>query len=330
MKFRKQKPVPSTPLPRPAAPVIAPKFTKIAAIDDSIRELYSKLSAEKVRSYAANLAPVFTKAGNEPVGAVQELATTMVRHLGMSGVRLIVSFAALGSDGAHGHAGEVEIGSGPDYFVRMSDSYRRDLTDAAGVLSHEAMHVFLARANVAFPERDRNEILTDTAAVYLGLGWTMLNAHRQTTRYEGGRRFLATQTLGYVSPAELGYILAKRALAFDENIEAYLGGNNLALTAYRAGYSRALDDYRRAPLAACSAAVARQYDADKKFAVERTRATGISGLVREFDGGYKFEGYQPMHVVFRCPACHTRLRAPIDRKVTVRCRVCRSTLSCRT
>jgi hypothetical protein len=200
----------------------------------------------------------------------------------------------------------------------------------AAVLAHEVMHVFLHRNRIAFADTDRNEILTDTAAVYLGTGWLMLNGFRVSTTQDGNVRRTHRQTLGYVSPEEHGYVLAKRALAFDEDIETYLSGNVQARHAYHAGRRRARQDYEVAPLAGCDAVSRRQYRKDLRYAEEVAAATGVSGLVLPFTGGYRFEGRDPMKVVFGCPACHQLTRVPVGRTITIRCGVCRSTHACET
>jgi hypothetical protein len=312
-------PSPSTPLPPGPAPAT---FTKMPVIRDALRELYRVLTPARVCSYTANIAPVFpAMTGADPVMGAQKLARSMALHLGMAQVRLIVSFRELGAtgDGAY-HAGNVELGPGPEYFITLSPRFRQDPRDTAAVLAHEVMHVFLYRNRVWWDDQDRNEILTDTATVYLGTGWLMLNAYRvERTR----------QSLGYLSPAELGYVLAKRAQVFDENIERYLADNPAARHAYQAGARRAAQDQDAAPLSGCAPAARRQYMKDKRRAAELT-STGVTGPAMPYAGGYRFEGHAPMTVVFACPTCHQRLRVPVDRAATIRCGTCRSTHACLT
>ncbi len=298
-------------------------------IQDSIRELHAKLSGATVRFYAANPAPLCSAIprGQDPVIEAEHMARTISRHFGMTDVQLIVSFKKIGDEGQLRPAAEVELGTGPDYFITLNPRYRNDRRDTAAVLAHEVMHIFLHRSGIRFADRIKNEILTDTASVYLGIGWLTLNAHRISTRYSGDTHTTSTQTLGYVSPEELGYILAKRALAYDQNIEIYLSHNNAIRHAYRVGYQRALRDYQRAPLANCDATASVQYRKDKMYAEELTRSRG---LTPSFDGGYRFQGDEPMNVIFRCPACHRLAKIPVNRSVTIHCRICQSALRCET
>ncbi len=328
LRWRKQR----TPAP---PPVLAPllidpsAFARIGVIQDSIRELYAKLSGETVKSYASSLAPMFSAipCGQDPVTGAEQVARTIARHLRITDVGLIVSFKELRHEGELRPAAEVKLGPGPDYHITLSPRYRDDCRDTAAVLAHEVMHIFLHRSGIRFADRIKNEILTDTATVYLGTGWLTLNAHRTTTTYSGSALTISTQTLGYVSPEELGYILAKRVLTFDENIETYLSRNKSAREAYGAGYRRALLDYQRAPLAGCGPTARAQYQKDKKYAAELTRS---SSLALPFDEGYQFQGYEPMHVIFHCPVCHHLAEVPVDRSVTVHCGACASALKCET
>jgi hypothetical protein len=304
-------------------------FARIDVIQDSIRELYAKLSGATVKSYAANSTPLqgMTLRGQDPIIEAEQMARAIARHLRMTDVQLIVSFKKIRAVGQLSPAAEVKLGAGPDYFITLNPRYRNDRRDTAAVLAHEVMHIFLHRSGIQFSDRIKNEILTDTASVYLGTGWLALNAHRMSTTYSGNTRTTSTQTLGYVSPEELGYILAKRALVCDENIKIPLSSDNAVRHAYRAGYQRAVDDYQRAPLAGCHTMAAVQYQKDKMYAEELTADRGITPT---FDGGYRFQGYEPMKVIFRCPACHHLAKVPVDRSVTIHCRRCQSALKCET
>ena len=61
----------------------------------------------------------------------------------------------------------------------------------------------LHRLDLSLPGTRDNEILTDTAAAYLGAGWLLLDAYREHGPF--------SQKLGYLTPEEFGYVLAQRA-----------------------------------------------------------------------------------------------------------------------
>jgi hypothetical protein len=341
---RKEKSLRTSPVPPPGPGAAPAVFPRLAVVQDALRELYRALSPARIRSYSAAIAPVVVS-WSEPVLDAQRLARAIALHLGMTDVRLIVAFRELGETGDGGyHAGNVELGPGPEYFITLSPRFHDDVRGTAAVLAHEVMHVFLHRNRIWWADQHRNEILTDTATVYLGTGWLMLDAHRVAG---------AGQSLGYLAPAELGYVLAKRAFAFGEDIEGYLAANPAARQAYLAGRHRAAQDHDAAPLSGCHPAAHRQYRADRRRAANLTAGPAAdltashtadltashaadltvghaashahTGSAPRFPGGYRFEGHGPMKVVFGCPTCHQRIRVPVDRTATVRCATCRTT-----
>jgi hypothetical protein len=301
-------------VPRPLnLPSRTAEFARVGTIQDSIRALYAGLSGPVVKAFAAPFVPP-DRVGGDPLSHAQLTATAMARHLGLEGAHLAVSFGRLGEET---HAGEVELGPGPLYFITLSSRYREDPRDIPAVLAHEVMHVFLHRKGIRFAETDRNEILTDTATIYLGFGGLTRDACRVETVYEpGGLRQMARK-LGYLSEEEIGYVLAKRALAFAGDAENYPPDHPLDdRFGSRAGYRRALRDYERAPLAG------RDREAALRYELDRRRHLSSS------PGDYEFEGAEPVKVVFPCPACHHRARVPAGRSALVRCGVCRTGFRC--
>ena len=77
------------------------------------------------------------------------------------------------------HAANVELAAGPEYFIELNDRFRTHRRDIGAALAHEVMHVYLHRLDLSFPGTRDNEILTDTAATYLGAGWLLLDAYRE-------------------------------------------------------------------------------------------------------------------------------------------------------
>ena len=297
-------------LRRPAARPVAPPgtFERIDDVRKSIHELYAKLSGPAVKAFGTLTVPPVP--GRDPLLEAQALAGTMTRHLGIGDVRVIVAFTRLGTRENGMHVGEVELGPGPEYFVTLSAHYQDDPRDVPAVLAHEVMHVFLHRKGIRYPGLARNEILTDTATLYLGLGWPMLNAYRVDVTQGLYTRRRTTSRVGYLSPPEMGYVLAKRALAFGEDTRPRVAG--AARAAYELGRQRASDDYDRAPMAGCGRAARAKYDQDKR--------SGRDSV------DYRFTG--PGKVTFACPACGHPTRLPVDRSATARCVTCHSTFRC--
>ncbi|CAM5731967.1 hypothetical protein SFUMM280S_01514 [Streptomyces fumanus] len=114
-----------------------------------------------------------------------------------------------------------------------------------------------------------NEILTDTVTTYLGAGWLLLDAYREDAA--------SSQKLGYLTPEEFGYVLAKRALVFDEDPSVWFTSPQ-AYTAYVRGRERALLDGRQPPLTAAGWAGRRRSRATG--GTPRTAAPGRPGTCR--------------------------------------------------
>jgi len=208
----------------------------------------------------------------------------------------------------------VELAAGPEYFVELNSRFLADRRDVGAALAHEVAHVYLHRLGLRLPETWQDEILTDTVAAYLGAGWLLLEAYREEPAMAGERITMAAFTLGYLTPEEFGYVLAKRALAFGDDIEPWLTGPQ-ARDAYRAGLELAERELRRPPLAAAP------WPARRLYARHRDRGTATAELA--FDGPA-----DARRVTFRCPTCFQRVRVPCGRPLRARCGLCRTVHDC--
>lgn len=245
-------------------------FPHLDTVRSAITALYRRLSYDGVHRFAPSLAPAdaaFADADDLHLGA-QRVARAMVQHLRLPDARMIVAFRAME------HAGSVELAAGPEYFIELNDRFRTHRRDIGAALSHEVMHVLLHRLGLEFPGTRDNEILTDTAAAYLGAGWLLLDAFRQDAT--------SSQKLGYLTPEEFGYVLAKRALAFDEDPSPWFTSPQ-AYTAYTKGRAQALRESAQPPLTAAGWAgrlPVRQGPAVRPGPSRRGSGPGARGSVR--------------------------------------------------
>ncbi|GGX95328.1 hypothetical protein [Streptomyces hiroshimensis] len=285
-------------------------FPHIETVRAAITALYKRLSYDTVHTFGLSVPPSDVAFSDEenPYLGVQRVAGAMVRHLRLPDARMIVSFREMR------HAGSVELAAGPEYFIELNSRFKSHRRDIGAALSHEVMHVYLHRLGLAFPGTRDNEILTDTAAAYLGAGWLLLDAYRESS--------VSTQKLGYLTPEEFGYVLAKRALAFGEDPSPWFTSPQ-GYEAYVKGLAEARRDGRRPPLAAAGRLGRHRYARDRR-AVQHARLSPPSDL------GYAFEGHDPLRVSFPCPTCHQRIRVPVRGKVRARCGLCRTVLECDT
>lgn len=295
----------------PGAPVVH-GFPHLDTVRSAISALYRRLSADGVHTYATSLVPAdaaFTDQDDLHLGA-QRVARSLVQHLHLPEARMIVGFRAME------HAASVELTAGPEYFIELNDRFRTHRRDIGAALAHEVTHVLLHRLGLEFPGTRANEILTDTTTAYLGAGWLLLDAFREDAT--------SRQKLGYLTPEEFGYVLAKRAFAFDEDPSPWFTSPQ-AYTAYTKGRERALQDLRRPPLTAAGWAGRRRYAKDRRFAQDHP------GVAPDPNVPYAFEtGDRGLRVSFPCPTCHQRIRVPVRGRFTARCGLCRTALECDT
>ncbi|WP_432054039.1 hypothetical protein [Streptomyces sp. bgisy022] len=289
-------------------------FPHLETVREAITALYRRLTLDTVRTFSTSVVPAdvaFCDTDDLHLGA-QRVARELVRHYRLPDARLIVGFRAMT------HAANVELTAGPEYFVELNDRFRTHRRDIGAALAHEVTHVYLHRLGLSFPTTRENEILTDTAATYLGAGWLLLDAFRE----DGA----SSQKLGYLTPEEFGYVLAKRSLFFGEDPSVWFTSAQ-AYTAYGKGLALARRDGRQPPLTAAGWAGRRRYAHDRRQAQERRAGPPASP-----DVPYRFapDGHGPLKVSFPCPTCRQRIRVPVRGRVRARCGLCRTVLECDT
>ncbi|MDQ1039310.1 hypothetical protein QFZ75_005726 [Streptomyces sp. V3I8] len=291
-------------------------YPHLETVRAAVTALYKRLSYDTIHAFASSVAPVdvaFRDTDDLHLGT-QRVARELVRHFRLPDARMIVGFREME------FAANVELAAGPEYFIELNDRFRTHRRDIGAALAHEVMHVYLHRLGLSFPGTRDNEILTDTATTYLGAGWLLLDAYREDAS--------SSQKLGYLTPEEFGYVLAKRSLAFGEDPAVWFTSAQ-AYTAYTKGLARAREDERQPPLTAAGWAGRRRYAKDRRHAQERTHAVARAGT-----GGtaYAFtpDGRGPLRVSFPCPTCHQRIRVQVRGRVRARCGLCRTVLECDT
>ncbi|CAM5407370.1 hypothetical protein [Streptomyces avidinii] len=296
-------------------------FPHLATVRASITALFRRLSADGIRAYDTSITPADAAfdATDDLYPGAQRVAAATVRALRLPDARMVVSFRAMEE------AATVELATGPEYFVEVNDRFRTHRRDLAAALSHEVAHVLLHRLDLHFPGTAENEILTDTAAAYLGAGWLLLDAYREDA--------LTHQRFGYLTPEEFGYVLAKRAALFDEDPAPWFTSHR-AYEAYVRGRALAERDHRRAPLAAAGPLARRRYAKAQRTGGDGGAGNGgAAGAAGGDASTYRFEqdgSGGGLRVSFPCPVCAQRLRVPVRGRLRARCGLCHSVLDCLT
>ncbi|MGW3357799.1 hypothetical protein ACWDFL_20600 [Streptomyces bungoensis] len=283
-------------------------FPHLETVREAVTALYRRLSYDVVRTFSTSVAPAdvaFCDTDDLHLGA-QRVAREIVSHFRLPDARLIVGFREMT------HAANVELAAGPEYFVELNDRFRTHRMDIGAALAHEVAHVYLHRLGLAFPTTAENEILTDTVTTYLGAGWLLLDAYREDA--------VSSQKLGYLTPEEFGYVLAKRSALFQEDPSVWFTSPQ-AYTAYVRGRDRARLDERQPPLTAAGWAGRRRYAHDRRQ---------VSGAQPAVPYAFTSDGGGGLRVSFPCPTCHQRIRVPVRGRVRARCALCRTVLECDT
>ncbi|UXY26955.1 hypothetical protein [Streptomyces sp. HUAS TT20] len=284
-------------------------YPHLETVRAAVTALYQRLSYDTIQTFSTSVAPAdvaFCDTDDLHLGA-QRVAREMMRHFRLPDARLIVCFREMT------HAANVELAAGPEYFVELNDRFRTHRRDIGAALAHEVMHVYLHRLDLSFPGTAQNEILTDTATTYLGAGWLLLDAYREDT--------VSSQKLGYLTPEEFGYVLAKRSLVFGEDPSVWFTSPQ-AYTAYTKGMAQARRDEQQPPLTAAGWAGRRRYARDRRH-VHGPQPGVPYTFTPDGAGGH-------LRVSFPCPTCHQRIRVPVRGRVRARCGLCRTVLECDT
>ncbi|GGM88196.1 hypothetical protein [Streptomyces fuscichromogenes] len=286
-------------------------YPHLDTVRAAVTALYRRLSYDTVQTFDTSVPPAdvaFCDTDDLHLGA-QRVARELVRHFRLPDARMIVGFKDIP------HAANVELTAGPEYFIELNDRFRTHRRDIGAALAHEVMHVYLHRLDLSFASTRENEILTDTATTYLGAGWLLLDAYR-----EHGE---ASQKLGYLTPEEFGYVLAKRSLVFHEDPSVWFTSPQ-AYTAYQKGMVRARQDEEQPPLTGAGWAGRRRYARDRRHAPAAPPAQPGAPYAFTPDSGGR------LRVSFPCPTCHQRIRVPVRGRVRARCSLCRTVLECDT
>jgi hypothetical protein len=298
-------------------------------IDRSIRLLYERLSSRILEeSFPRSMGPP-PDLYSERILQVQTIAHAIAVHLHLDVRTIIVGFRS------HlGAAARVELSPDRDLFVDVDSSLKYDYDLLVAILAHEVTHIFLYRAGIRYSDEKQNELLTDTAAAYLGLGAAILNGHKTQsfgTALTGTSKHIVRAN--YLSTEEFGYVAAERAYRFKEDLAALLTSQD-GKAAFSRGLAIVKGRLRRPPYATASSVRRGVYELRARQALKRMpSAMQLSPPpgARAPTSGYSFVLDQGVKVRFHCAACNRGLQVPItNSRLEVRCPTCGAVHQCTT
>lgn len=305
-------------------------YPNLERVKASIKALYKHFPDRTINSFSnsISLQDVSIISGEDPIIAAHRLASAIVRHLNLPEGSILINYR-----NSLQNPGRVELTPENEYLVELQARYKEDQRDIAAILAHEITHVFLYRAGLFLPNTQDNEILTDTASVYLGVGWLTLNAYRVTETKQSnnsGNVYILYQEerLGYLTPEEFGYVIGKRSILFKEKINSFIT-SLFAREAFHRGFRKARSEYQKPPLKNCGLIKRMLYKWNLRAIRNMSHSAEMKGLSRSF-GGYQFDISDGIKVVFECPVCSQKLRLPVNKKIQAHCGVCQSSFECKT
>jgi len=140
--------------------------------------------------------------------SLQSVAKKIAESIGLHGLTFVVAVAKQKEK----VAGHIELRANErEVFVEVSEDVLKYKDSILATLAHEITHKYLQINGISLPDEKLNEILTDTASVYLGFGRIMLNGcENYTTRHEKSwnseRTITETLTTGYLKRDELAFV----------------------------------------------------------------------------------------------------------------------------
>ena len=173
---------------------------------------------------------------------VQWIAKKVAQHYRLNNTTFIVCRNPLLDSAA-----QVEVRSANEIFVEFKKLDFGVETEIWAIMAHEIAHIFLNRLSLGFPDKLDNEVLTDTASIYLGFGTYFLSAlWDEVSQVSHSGYKTTTHRIGYISANEAGYILSRRDRLVGENSSSAISstpGHN----GYMRGTQQFLHEQNRRP-----------------------------------------------------------------------------------
>ncbi|MFC1461513.1 hypothetical protein ACFLQR_03220 [Verrucomicrobiota bacterium] len=113
-----------------------------------------------------------------------------------------------------GGIGLYKVTKGTQREIQLTKKFRFRFKHVLAVLVHESMHNYLDDKGVRQENNDQNEILTDVAAAYFGLGQAILKGYQPIvwTSDEWWGSTTHLRTIGYVPVSLIGYAVYRAGL----------------------------------------------------------------------------------------------------------------------
>lgn len=136
---------------------------------------------------------------------VQEAGKKIAQHLGLPPLTFIITYTQQELN----VGGNINLDNNNDVFIEIDNKFKNDYEVTLAILAHEICHKYLQLNNLKlFPELE-NEMLTDAATIYTGLGKLSLNGCQKTTSsssISGNTTTTTTYKVGYMNRQQFAFI----------------------------------------------------------------------------------------------------------------------------
>jgi hypothetical protein len=169
---------------------------------EKVHFLESKLGEK--RKYSMLLPFKFNSSN---VAEVQKAGKIIQQHLGLPSLTFIITYVQQKSN----VGGYIELDNNNEVFIEIDIKFRNDCDFILAILAHEICHKYLhVNGLKLFPEFE-NEMLTDAATVFMGLGKLSLNGCEKTscstsTLPDSTTKTTTTQKVGYMNRQQFAFI----------------------------------------------------------------------------------------------------------------------------
>lgn len=138
---------------------------------------------------------------------VQEAGKKIARHIGLSQLTFIVTYANQKTN----VSGHIQLDSSNDVFIEIDSSLKDDHEIVTAVLAHEICHKYLFINQLKLHPELENEMLTDAATIYTGLGKLSLNGCEKksySSSSSGNTKTTTTTTkkVGYMNRQQFSFV----------------------------------------------------------------------------------------------------------------------------
>lgn len=272
-------------------------FPNLKIIKPALQKLFLGLSPVGVSKFSKDLAflPSEPVLGEDKTIWVQKTARQIADHFGIFTSTVVVTFRSdLKAPGC------VELSPSSEFFVDLRSDLKEYPDEIVSTLAHEVTHIFLFKHGIRMEPVFHNEVLTDTAAIFLGCGAAIINGSSLLIKRSGDSETSKLRKLGYLSVDEFGYVLAKREKYFKKRTEQKIK-KGLPRKGYVSGRVRVMIEQIFSRICAVK---------------------NLSSIIGIFQKQGNKEADSKF--IFPCGFCDQQLRVPVlNKKLETTCPVCR-------